>query len=269
MPKILLCLAAALSLAGCRSQRGLLSYVPADTVALAGIRVDSLKSSPSYRKLEALGLLRFDDIASSTGVDPRRDVSELLLAGNGKHTVMIARGRIELKNALPAGYRLEKPEPDVAVAGPEAIVRAALEQRRTRGSAGIATRAAAVRGDSQIWGVTTGGDVFFPVEGNASNLRGFFRLVKEATFSADLRTGLHALAIASSGSEPEARKLADAVRGVAGLSRLAVPNNRPDLLRLYDGIKVDQQGATVRVEVTWAQNLVDALLELAAQRKQP
>ena len=258
---------AVLALAGCRGGGGLTSYVPSDTVALVGVEMGALKATPVYRKLETRGWLKLDELAGRSGIDPRKDVSELLIASNGKDAVVIGRGRFQLKESLPAGYKVEKPEPDIAVAGPERAVRAALDQHRNGGGAAIVKRAQTLRGQNQIWIVATDAgalaDQFAPREGNAANLRPLARGIGETTLLVDLRTGLRAAATAACADSGSARKLADAMRGLAGMSRLAVPNNQPELLKLYDGIQVTDVGTTVTIEITWPEALIDKLLALA------
>ena len=41
----------------------------------------------------------------------------------------------------------------------------------------------------------------------------------------------------------------DAARGMVGLGRLSVPENQPEMLRLFDGIKVEQKQQSVQLNV--------------------
>jgi hypothetical protein len=56
--------------------------------------------------------------------------------------------------------------------------------------------------------------------------------------------------------------LGDAARGLVGLGRLSVPENKPEMLRLWDGIKVDQQQRTINITVSIPQELVDKLVDM-------
>jgi len=52
-----------------------------------------------------------------------------------------------------------------------------------------------------------------------------------------------------------------------------VPENQPELLKLWDGIKVDQQQRTVKITITIPEELVDKLIDLLGKqsllRRQP
>ena len=93
LPSVVL---ASLSIIGCHSaDTGLAAFVPADTIALAGMRMDQVRTTQLYRKLrEQKRFSELDDLKAKTGFDATRDVSELLLATNGKYAVTIARGHL-------------------------------------------------------------------------------------------------------------------------------------------------------------------------------
>ncbi|HET9319974.1 MAG TPA: hypothetical protein VFO27_09365, partial [Bryobacteraceae bacterium] len=82
------------------------------------------------------------------------------------------------------------------------------------------------------------------------------------TAAADLRTGLNGYISGVCRSEPDAKNLGDAARGLVGLGRLSVPENKPEMLRLWDGIKVDQQQRTINITVAVPQDLVDKLVDM-------
>src|SRR5262245_22291921 len=90
-------LLASLTTLGCRSaDTGLGKFVPGDTVALGGMRVDQVRATALYQKLRAQKRFsELDDLKAKTGFDPTRDVSELLIATNGKDAVTIARGQFK------------------------------------------------------------------------------------------------------------------------------------------------------------------------------
>jgi len=47
-----------------------------------------------------------------------------------------------------------------------------------------------------------------------------------------------------------------------GLGRLQVPENQPELLRVWDGITADQQGRSITIRADIAQNLFDKLIQM-------
>src|SRR5689334_6438184 len=108
-----LVLLASLTSLGCRSaDTGLGKFVPGDTIALGGMRMDQVRSTALYQKLRAQKRFsELDDLKTKTGFDPTRDVSELLVATNGKLVVTIARGHFApsdaaAKKAPYKGYTL-------------------------------------------------------------------------------------------------------------------------------------------------------------------
>ncbi|MBV9405814.1 MAG: hypothetical protein JO211_10750, partial [Acidobacteriaceae bacterium] len=69
-------------------------YVPPDANVLAGLNVDQLKKSPFYQRYEnKLNFPLFDAGSERIGLDPRRDLSNVLVAWTGKQSLFIARGR--------------------------------------------------------------------------------------------------------------------------------------------------------------------------------
>jgi hypothetical protein len=49
---------------------------------------------------------------------------------------------------------------------------------------------------------------------------------------------------------------------MVGLGRLQVPENQPDLLRVWDGITVDQQGRSITLHADIPQELLDKLIQM-------
>ncbi len=82
--------------------------------------------------------------------------------------------------------------------------------------------------------------------GNLSNLSRFFRGIQTATAVADLSDGFVAHFNGECRTEQDAKTLGDAARGLVGLGRLTVPEGKPELLRAFDGIKVDQKQNTIQ-----------------------
>jgi hypothetical protein len=60
--------------------------------------------------------------------------------------------------------------------------------------------------------------------------------------------------------------MGDAVRGIVGLGRLNVPEGQPEMLRLFDGIKVEQKQRSIQLNVQIPADLVDSLLKATNPR---
>ncbi|MGH9659953.1 MAG: hypothetical protein ACRD96_15495, partial [Bryobacteraceae bacterium] len=134
---------------------------------------------------------------------------------------------------------------------------------------GLVDRARALPASAHVWAVSSGfaGGPAMPEAGNLANLGRIFRAIENFTLHADLRDGVAGTLNGQCKTELDAKNLSDAVRGLVGMGRLSVPENQPELLRLYDGIKVDQQQRSVIVNVLIAQALVDQFLKPAPPRK--
>src|SRR5579872_5199704 len=70
------------------------TLVPADTVLMAGTRLEALLKTPIYqRNFADRKIPQIDEFAQRTGLDPRKDLWELLFASNGTHGVLLGRGK--------------------------------------------------------------------------------------------------------------------------------------------------------------------------------
>jgi hypothetical protein len=272
----------------------LAALVPPDATMLSGIRMEAVRETPLYRKMLAQQALpQLDDFARQTGFDPRRDVRELLIASNGNGVLMAARGAFNLRAIEGAtkssykGYTLYTSESravglidsSTAVAGPMAAVRAALDRYKAGDRArpdDLLARARQIPPENQIWSVSNGFEnlltMTIPQQGNAANVGRILGSLENTTAAADFRTGVNGYINGSCRSDQDAKNLGDAARGLVGLGRLSVPENQPELLKLWDGIKVDQQQRTVKITIAIPEALVDKLIDLLGKsvlRRQP
>ncbi len=274
--------------------------VPHDTVSLFGAQMDQVKSTPLYQKLiveQKLGDL--DAFATRTGFDPRRDVRELLVASDlaKKSGVLLARGNFHINQAvLQANKDVRRSQyrgytfwtdtaqdngfcimdSTLAIAGPVVSMRAVLDQYKstnTRQTSPLLQKALAVPIRNQVWLVSSGGADFLanntPIDGAASNFVKIFRNLEGTLVEADLSRGLNARIFGACKTEADAKTLSDAARGLIGFGRLSVPDSQPQLLRVWDGIQVAQQGRSLTVNADLTPELIQQLLQLtqSAPRK--
>jgi len=272
---------------GARIDPVLAALVPADTILLSGIRMNELRATPLYKRLiPEQRLSQFDDFAKQTNFDLRKDVNDMLVASNGAEIVVLARGRFKVQ--APAG--LQKSgykgvtiysngegayailDPTTAIAGVDRAVRKVIDQKQSGqpGAAALLGRAGAVQGFGQVWFVSSGWgtlpDRLSAQGGNLSNFGRLFRSVEKASGTVDLRSGLVGTATGECRTEPDAKTLGDAARGMVGLGRLSVPENQPELLRLFDGIKVEQKQSSIQVNLNIPSDLIDRLLQMVDSR---
>jgi hypothetical protein len=296
-----LILAISLTVAGCGSAQtgrtsidpALAALAPPDATMLAGARMESIRSTPLYRKLLASrALARFDEWARETGFDPRRDVRELLIASSGKGALVEARGTFRphafegMVKGSYKGYTLYTRDREgvalvdasTAIAGNLSTVRAALDRRESgdrSGPAELLARARQIPPQNQIWSVSNGFDNFIteriPESGNAANVGRILRSLENTTAAADLHAGINGYLKGLCRTEQDAKNLGDTARGLVGLGRLSVPENQPEMLHLWDGIKVDQQQRTIEITVAipeeLAEKLVDKLVDMLGSQR--
>jgi len=275
--------------AGCNLMRhgpldpALTAFIPPDTVVLSGVHMDQIRAAPLYRKLAAQNRLpRFDEFPAEAGFDPQRDVNEVMLASDGNRVLAAARG--DFKGKRPRAlqptpyksYQLFIKDDRTAIAylddhtvlgGSHVAVRAAIDQWSTHSGSGPADLLARVRAlpaDAQIWAVALGwkgaSAATLRQMGNAANLDRLLRSVEAASLTVDFRAGVHAAATGNCRTDAEAKTLSDQLRGFAGLARLSVPKNRPELLRVFDGIRVAQEGQLVKLNIDVPEDLAEQLV---------
>jgi hypothetical protein len=284
-------------LPGCKSEERvdnvLARLVPADSVSLFGARMDQLKGTPLYQKLVVQQKLdSLDEFAVTTGFDPRRDVRNLLVASSAKSKsgVLLARGSFHISSEIIAkangirklsyrGYTIWSNtaqeagfcimDTSLAVAGPVASIHDALDQYKTgdlKTTAVLIGKAQSVPVQYQLWAVSLGGADFLannmPETGNAANFGKIFRSIENTFFEADLSHGLNAMAQGNCHTAADAKNLADAVKGLVGFGRLSVPDNQPELLRIWDNIQVERMERNIKISANIPQELIDRLVQL-------
>jgi hypothetical protein len=271
--------------------RAMEAMVPADTVVLAGVKMEALRKTDVWRKIIAeQKVTQLDDLAKDTGLDPRRDLNELLIASNGKSAVMMARGTFPDTAALEA--KLEKSgarrtsykswtlvgndqgvvvflKPGLVVAGQPDAVRAALDQQKLPPARALLDKVATIPAENQVWAIATGGFSPLPIpdSGNLSNLNRIFGSMENTTLTLDLRFGVTLAASGICSTDQDAKRLNDALRGLIGIGRLSTPSDRPDLLKFFDGIRVEYKEKTVRLNADVPMDVLEMFLKLTERRR--
>jgi hypothetical protein len=278
----------------------LAQLVPDNSVTLIGMRMEQLKATPMFQKLIAQQKLpQLDQFERESGFNPLRDVRDVLLANNGRQTILLARGSFHLKLPPTAnkfnyhGFvvisnrsRVRPPsakqsdttnesgfcllDSTLAVAGPLPALEAALDQYKSgngNNAAALLARARTIPENFQLWGVTTGTGNFIsqnlpPASPGGVGFAPMFRTLQNIIFEADLRSGLKGFAEGFCGTAQEAKKVSDALRGIVAMGRLNTPDNQPELLRLWDGMKVELADRKVTLTVDISQDLIDQLVKV-------
>jgi hypothetical protein len=264
--------------------------VPADTVVVLGVNLATLRDTGVYQKLVTrVPLPQLESFTQQTGLDPRKDLSEILFASNAKNALLLVRGKFRLadlqarfksKGVTPSNYKghdlfgddraaVTFLDDSTAAAGTTADVRALLDQRsgQTGGlPAALRDLLRTLPAGDQVYAALTGGvenlHLPLPREGNLGNILQALRSVQSATLGMNLSQGIDATAAVNCNTERDAKFVHDLVRGLVGFGRLNTPDNQPDLLKLYDAVQVTQQEAQTKVTANVPQALADKFLDL-------
>jgi hypothetical protein len=288
-----------LTLAGCQSsQQGarvdpaLSTLVPPDTTILVGIRAEELMKLPLYQRYLAdrpIGPL--DEFAQRTGLNARTDVWEVLLITNGKDNVVLGRGKFaneaeprlklegDAKRFNYKTYNFVGDEetavlflgPTVAGFGSTAGLRRVVDTRDTANGppAVLAKRMQEVPREAVIWAAYGGGgiDLGPRVPPNFQNVVKILNSVESGMGYVDLRLGLAAKATGSAATEPAAKELHDALRGLLGFARLGL-KDKAGTQSLLDGIRVTQDARVVNVYIDAPEEAVGQLFDALAGQTQ-
>ncbi len=267
----------------------LVTLVPSDTVVVLGVNLAGIRDTAIYQKLIArVPLPQLDRFTEQTGLDPRKDLSEILTSSNGKSALLLVRGtfrvtdleaRFKSNGVAPSIYKghslfgeeraaIAFMDDSTAVAGSQADVRAYFDQPGGARGLPVPLRdlLRTLPAGDQVYAALTGGvenlNLPLPREGNLGNIMQALRSVDSATLGMNLSHGIDAVAVVNCNTERDAKFIHDLVRGLVGFGRLNTPDNQPDLLKLYDGIQVTQQQAQTKATADVPQELADRFLDL-------
>lgn len=271
------------------------TLIPADTIFVIGAKIDSIKDTQVYKKLlQDADLPQLQAFIQETGIDPRKDLWQVLSVSNGKSAMLMARGQFSTGDLEPKlqgdgaerfgykGYSLFGNErgavvffnQSTALMGPTAQLKQVIDARDQPAHGlptGLRDQIKALRPTDQIWAAVVGGfDAFnigVPEGSNLGNAIGMLKGIDAMRLGIDLRNGFAAQAVASCGTESDAKHIRDALKGIIGLGRLNTPDNQPELLKLYDSIHVNLEKNVTDVQVDISPELTDRFLDLWLKRR--
>jgi hypothetical protein len=269
-------------------------FIPADTKVLAGVRVAKLEAAPLYiDHKKQLDFSQLQAFSERTGIDPTRDVSEILITWNGKQSLAMVRGHFSQSkigpklDSLGAHRRSYKKytlfgddknslvfiKDGLVLAGSPQSLRDAIDARG-KSDVGIPEelkqRLETIPKDDQVWAVSRGGlpligiPLRSDIDSALSNIVGY---VSGTTMGVGIDTGIHVQADLTCISDQGAQRVRDALRGGLGLARLTTRDNQLELLRLYDSIHVDQENSAIHVRADLAPDLANTLLTYIPQMR--
>jgi hypothetical protein len=267
----------------------LATLIPDDTTLLVGTRLEALERTPVYQKyLADRKFPQVEDFAKQTGLDPKKDLWELLFISNGKDKVLLGRGkfanemepRLEKEGAKRFGYKGytlvgdEKTavvffSSSTAALGPTGSLRYLLDQRgASKGPPpALAAQLKDIPPDAQFWAAYAGGPVDLGFEGNLANVSKLVSSIQTGSVYFDLRTGLNGVAAGDCSTDQSAEEVQGALKAFIGLGRLNTPANEKELLAAFDGLRVTLQDRRVKLYIDVPQNVVDQFLNLWMGRR--
>jgi hypothetical protein len=264
--------------------------IPADTALMAGARIEAIEKTALYQKhLAKIDIPGADRFAEQIKIDPRKDLWELLYVSNGTLNAVMGRGkfsdesepRIDKKGARRFGYKgfsLVGDEtsailligPTVAAIGDTPELKAMVDARDKAPGAPPPLAAALkdISSEAHAWAAYSGAPLHLPIPetGNLSNIRNIVNAIQTGSLYLDLRMGFSAVGAGRSRTERDAQDLEGGLKALVGLGRLSTPNDRPDLQRIWDGIRVTQQERNVKLYIDEPDELVEKFLNLTAGR---
>lgn len=261
--------------------------IPADTKALVNVNLDELKVTPLYKRHEQeLDFPVLEGAGERFGIDPKRDISDVLVAWNGERALFLARGNFDpaqvepklMSLGIPRGaYKNRRVFGDasnsfvfvkkgVAALGSSAEIHSLID-RENSGTGGVPEELQqqlrkAPKGDP-VWVVSRGGLAFAEmrmrsdVESALSNIVNF---IAGTSAGVAVDTGTHFRIDITCISVQGAQRVRDAIRGGIGLARLTTKDDQLNLLQLYDGINVEQDKDVVRLRADYSGEVTDKLL---------
>ena len=264
----------------------LLSLVPPDAKLLVGANLESLRKSSIYQDHFANEFAaQLDTLARQTGLDPRKDIWEVLACSNGKSPVVMVRGKFSVGDLEPQldkqgvqktkykSYTLYGDERNAgvfmnsstALAGTVESVKTILDQRDKAAAPppALVKLAAEVPHGTQVWAVFQGNFIQLPFEdgSNLGNINRILSGLQGGTVYANMANGLDFSATGNGINEKSAQEINDALRALMGLLRLNTRTEQKDLFEIYDAVDIKQSGPTVKMSAHIKQDLVDQLLK--------
>jgi hypothetical protein len=261
------------------------TLVPPDTVLLVGTRLETLLKTPVYLKnFAGRQIPQIEDFARRTGLDPRKDLWELLFVSNGKQGVLLGRGKfademlepkLEKEGAKRSGYKgfnlygneqgaVMLINPTTAALGRVEELHALVDHRQESHGPppALATLMKEIPADAQFWAAYAGGSIHLPFDENSNlgNINKLVSSVETGTLHFDLRNGLNGVVLANCASDEGAEQVQGALKAMVGLGRLSVPKDQPDLAQVYDMIRVTKETKRVKLYIDVPEAMVDKFL---------
>ncbi len=297
MRRVSLLLISALFLGSCKKEASptvfvdpaLATLVPADTVYLAGVRMEKLARTRFWSDYVLKGRVpMIEEFRKRTGLNPEKDIWEILVAGTQKQAVVLVRGKFSDMGMEPRldlqregvtrmsykGFTMIGDEkaavlflnPSTAAAGLTSQLRELVDHREniTGIPKELDERIRKIPSTNQAWMVS-------PVKGalpdlggaNAGVFTGLARMLNSVNFmtgALNLSTQFTATVDFETTDPKAAEQFGGAIRGLLGLGRLNTGQQQRDVLSIYDGMQVTKKDNVIHFNM----NVPYDVLEKAA-----
>jgi hypothetical protein len=226
--------------------RTLASYVPPDTVVLAGFQLDQLRATSLYRSLPSSAVAAGQSL---------HDASYLLAASNGREVLFLARGNF--REAPPGATLISG---NLALAGSADSVRAALAQHQTgvAGAQRLLELAAGVAGGRQVWMVAQGG-ITLPLTGNSANLNRILHYTDYVTLAAQIDSRIQIDATGVCRSADAGRQLEESLRAILTLIA-AAGGRQSEMAATLHSIEIRRDGLSVHATMASSSESAEKLI---------
>lgn len=300
-PQLSLACAVLLTLPACqrilpthaRVDAAIAPLIPGDTVVLAGLRLDRLKNTPFFEKyVQGKRIPDLDNFKDKTGLDPVKDIWELVYSATPNRTLLFIRGKfggefgLEPNFAVPGLQRMSHKgyyilykdasgvlflNSGVAIAGNIPDLKAVVDNRDKNSETPPVELLELVKTlpADHAWMVSRQAGAMaqkLPDEGNAGNFARLAKTLGRATLHADLASGIKLEAEGEYPSTELARQVQDTVRAGIGILRLRTPDSQAAMLKVYDGIRIEARENKVLVNVDASFDLIDAVVKTLPKR---
>jgi hypothetical protein len=267
-----------------RIDPALAALIPNGTKYLMDVRLDKLKDSGVYqRHFKERFSEQFDEFARNTGLDPRKDLWEILICSDGKRTVMMGRGKFAIADLEP---RLEREgakrfryksynffgdderagafiNVSTALVGSTEMLKEIVDRNNNPSiPPSLQPLIEAVPPGTQIFAVFDGLPMQIPEmkDPNWANLARVANSVESGWMALNLSRGLNATLTANCKDPQVAEGLHGAARGLLGFARLSTPNDQHEVLQAIDSVDIRMEQSKVRVSANLQEDVVDTFI---------
>ncbi len=287
-------LVAALAIAGCtkapppgpKIDPAIAGFIPADTVLLVGTRLEAILKTPLYQKyLAHRSIPQLDQFAAATGINPAKDLWELLYVSNGQRGAVIGHGmfadegepKLQKHGDIRLGYKgltiIGGDTNGILLVNQTVLAMGDTDQLKAMVDAHVksagpppamATLLARMPSTAQEWAAYGGGPLKLPLDtiGNLSNINKILGMIQTGTLYLDFNTGLTGLAEGTTGSDQQGEQLESGLRALIGFGRLSISPNQPDLQRVFDGLRPTRENREVKLHIDEPEELVGKLVTM-------